>query len=137
MPENKSLLHHKLYNCYLWSDVSLFGFKRNENINRKKNRVEGECEIKEEVLKYTTISNIKYLLSFSASVKTMEHSTKANQILNSLLSSSFKSKLNHVLINPYSICYIFIQVDNIVIYLSHEDFPHPGAWTILPLLPRL
>nr|CAD7427739.1 unnamed protein product [Timema monikensis] len=26
---------------------------------------------------------------------------------------------------------------NPVVHLVHEEFPHPGAWTVLPLLPRL
>nr|CAD7427741.1 unnamed protein product [Timema monikensis] len=29
-----------------------------------------------------------------------------------------------------------VQV-NPVVHLVHEEFPHPGAWTVLPLLPRL
>lgn len=24
-----------------------------------------------------------------------------------------------------------------VVHLTHEDFPHPGAWTVLPILPKL
>lgn len=29
--------------------------------------------------------------------------------------------------------FVFQKAPNI--YLTHEDFPHPGAWTVIPLLP--
>lgn len=39
----------------------------------------------------------------------------------------------------YTRCVVFFSVfqSHPIVHLSHSDFPHPGGWTILPLIPRL